>query len=80
MVNEDGPPPNPDAELAVCGGRLKLLLVMHVTDLAVGAEMILETEVATIWLLDLAMFCCDEVNFVMDLWRPPLEGGRETAL
>ena len=36
--------------------------------LAVGA--------ATIWLLDLAIFCWEEVNLVIDLWSPPLDGGR----
>ena len=38
------------------------------THLAVGA--------ATIWLLDLAIFCWEDVNLVIDLWSPPLDGGR----
>ena len=45
----------------------------QVTDLAVGALDML-VGVATTWELDLAMFCCEDVNLVIDLCNPPLEG------
>ena len=53
------------------GLELKLWL-MQVTDLAAGALDML-VGVATTWELDLAMFCCEDVNLVMDLCNPPLE-------
>ena len=54
------------------GLDLKMWL-MQVTDLAAGALDML-VGVATTWELDLAMFCCEDVNLVMDLCNPPLEG------